>query len=413
MPEFRIMRRYCDFSDKPENWHVLDVRQTGSEAAEVVTRLKAAHGSLYVYRIKRIDDDALWREREQYKFDSGDYEPTPWHGQDWYKAKHNDHFCHLSLSHPGKVAYTENAAKGCEDRQTTVLPGRYLTKHFKDVLSADEIEQWASEVAVLAGTVTLKVTQDADEIETIYVNGPQSCMSSEADDYSGPCHPARVYAGPDLAVAYVGTLDEPSGRCVVWPEKKAYYSLYGDCSRMRLLLKEAGYTERRLDGARVRRIPAGGSFVMPYVDGIGYCRDAGDYIILGEGDHGCQSTEGLCEDIGSFCGNCGEHYDEEEGSWLEEISEVWCDNCVAENSTYCELSDEHLLNSWHEFVAVHSVMGWGRVGGVAVVTAAIDHPDVVHHEETDTYWAQDVLDFCQAVEAFALSFGCPELPLAA
>src|SRR3546814_4208725 len=71
---------------------------------------------------------------------------------------------------------------------------------------------------------------------------------------------------PVTAIAYIGPRDNARARSVVWPVRKIYTSLYGDVSRLRLLLENAGYAKGGLNGARIRRIVDGDSFVVPYID---------------------------------------------------------------------------------------------------------------------------------------------------
>lgn len=345
--------------------------ETGPSAAE---RLKTMQRSYtvaegYRWKIQKLRDDGLpedWAEREVERFRNDTYEPTPWHDTDWYKAKHGEHFCHLSLKQPGKIAYTEDSTKGAADRQTIISPGRYLKKHFSDVLDANEIERWTAEVSVAANTCSLKITQDADEIETVYVNGPESCMSPDADDFSGPCHPVRVYAGPDLALAYLGDINDATARAVVWPEMKRHGRLYGDCSRLRLMLQQAGYAQGSLESARIQRIPCRSGFVMPYVDHIAWADDEGDFLRLGSGDLDTEVTTGITdEDSGHRCEHCGDRYNPDHGGAYVEGrgGGNWCDDCLGNSAVHCDYHEEYYSTNHYEFITVTSVSAaWG--GGV-------------------------------------------------
>lgn len=340
---------------------------TGREAAAHVATLKAA-SSDYRYKIKETADDpavevddVTWRQREHDNFDSGRYIETPWHGCVFNDELRYQHFSHMSLTQPGKIAFTESPERGRQDRQTIMAPGRYLTRYFANVLSAAEIEESASEAALSGGCCELHVTQDADTIEQVYENGPSSCMAGEAGQFSGPCHPVRVYAGPDLAVAYIG---DPaagvSGRAIVWPERKIFDAQYGDCSRMRILLSNAGYTRGSLDGARIRRIPAydDGSFVVPWIDGVSNCYEDGGYLILGEGDISCDSTDGVAGDPGPRCDSCEERFDYG-GVYVSGIGETWCESC-AESTVTCELSGNCYPQEWCGMVTAYRLNGWDR-----------------------------------------------------
>lgn len=354
------------YADNSDVWRSYHCTSDGAHAGRLLKQYQSAHSETPVYRwrIRKLRDDGLpddWKEREQERFTRGDYEPVPWADADWYQPFAGEHFCHLSLKQPGKIAYTENAAKGEQDRQTIVGPGRYLTKFFKDKLTPSEIEELACRVSVDADACGMKITQDADEIEEVYVNGPSSCMSG--DDFS--THPARVYAGPDLALAYTGAIDDASGRAVVWPEKKLYSDIYGDCTRLKMLLTEAGYTYGRMVGARVRKIAADNGYVMPYVDGVHGAEVEGEFIRLGSGSLCTQNTCGATNG-GPECANCGNIYDEDDGYYIDEVEEVWCDSCAAD-TTRCEVTGERYRDDSNTFVEVHSLiyqnLGWSNLIG--------------------------------------------------
>src|SRR3546814_20660598 len=95
-------------------------------------------------------------------------------------------------------------------------PGRYLHRFFSAHLDNNVIEGWCARLSVQPEEDALKITQDADEIEDVYVGGPGSCLAHDASEVDSYCHPTRVYAGPDTAIAYVGSRDEAAERGVAW-----------------------------------------------------------------------------------------------------------------------------------------------------------------------------------------------------
>jgi hypothetical protein len=388
---------------------------TGREAAQEAAALKAQHGATHRYKVKKLDsaqddsdqDDNAWREREERKFHCGEYIAVPWHGCSWNDELRWEHFAHMSLTQRGKIAFTETPEKGRADRQTIMAPGRYLTRYFSEQISAQQIEAWASEAAVSGGACELHFTDDADEIQEVYENGPGSCMSGSADDYSGHCHPVRVYAGPDLQLAYCGTLEQPTGRAIVWPARKVYSSQYGDCSRMRLLLQNAGYTSGSLCGARVRRIldRNSGQYIMPYVDGISYACDDGEYIRLGDGNIETHNTDGLGgeEDDRPVCQHCDDRYDQDDGSYIEDREEDWCSSCTSNYATYCDLSGYYLSDSRNTFVEVYDVPSWGG-GPLRQFTASVryldDQDDYTQTEDGD-WVSSELVALAHALQSFA------------
>lgn len=297
--------------------------------------------------------DVDWQTREKLRFADGTYSTTPWHDEPWYQARHDEHFCHVSTEQAGKIAFTENAAKAQLDRQLVMSPGRYLHRYFSGHLDNDAIEGWCARLSVQLAEDTLKITQDADEIEDVYVGGPSSCMAHGADEFDSSCHPTRAYAGPDTALAYIGTRADAKARSVVWPSRKIYTTIYGDVSRLKLLLENAGYTEGGLNGARIRRIEDGDRFVVPYIDAGDDLGDDGDYLVIGRGPISSESTNGLGH-CPWYCPRC----DSDESPYsdvhfADGSSEEWCFNCYENHTTYCE-HNQRSYSDVETFVTVHA-----------------------------------------------------------
>lgn len=270
----------------------------------------------------------------------------PWRHHSWWKEhflRHVEHFPTQSAKLPGLLSYYQTPGKRARDIRTPIKPGKYLKKFFGDVLSEEEIQTFAIEWHTWATPPELHVTQDADEIEEVYSNGPSSCMAGSADAFEGSEHPARVYAGPDLAVAYIGDLDEASGRTVVWPEKMIYGRLYGDYHRLEAALEAAGYRagkDQEFHGARLRRIyEGGGSYTVPYVDFASYASDDGEFLIVGRGEVYLRRTDGLNQEI-RRCGDCEEAVDDLNATRYNSV----CDCCLEDNYFYCSVYEEYIQN---------------------------------------------------------------------
>jgi hypothetical protein len=290
-------------------------------------RFRLRHGCSYFLRIEEISDQDYWHERERGRFGNA-YVHVPWAGEPW-NVGHEHHYPHLSQKQLGKIAFTEDDKKGMADRQTIISPGRYLTRFFSDKLTPKEIERWAGAVSMASKEFELKITQDADEIEAIYVNGPGSCMSGKR---SWEVHPARIYAGPDLAVAYLGTPEKPTARCVIWPEKKLRSVMYGDVTKLEIALDGADYVEGEMYGARLRKIELGhGAYVMPYLDCAPGIEDGDEFFITGGDDNDCSTQDGKIY-LGSPCGNCCEIMRDGDEYFVQDIHETWCDECAESES---------------------------------------------------------------------------------
>lgn len=377
---------YAPQGDEQHLWESFEE----AEAARRQVLARAPDSKLRVALVGTDIGDIDWQTRERLRFSDGTYSPTPWHDEPWYQARHDEHFCHVSTEQSGKIAFTENAAKGQVDRQLVMSPGRYLHRFFSEHLDNEAIEGWCARLSVLLQEHALKITQDADEIEDVYVGGPSSCMAHEANCFDGPCHPVRVYAGPDTALAYIGPREDATARSVVWPGRKIYTSIYGDVSRLRLLLEDAGYTEGGLDGARIRRIESCGDLVVPYIDAGGDLADTGDYLVIGRGGISSENTNGLSNSPW-YCPRCDNDanphqtvYDADGGY------EEWCYDCFQSDATYC--AHNHRYYSDDEcFVTVHNDRGSETV----LEDDAQDY-GAVYLEDRDEWWAESCCRRCDA-----------------
>ncbi|WP_187971141.1 hypothetical protein [Aquibium microcysteis] len=289
---------------------------------------------------------------------------NPWRGEDFWN-KHwlrwIEHLPRPSKAVPGNLAYYQSPAKRAADIETPIKPGRYLRKYFADILSEDDIQRLG--IAWQAATMPpeLHVTQDADEIEAVYrgrYNG--SCMHFGSGDWGGGCHPARVYAGPDLGIAYIGERNSAAARCLVWPEKKLYYpKWYGDYHRLELALGLAGWkagSECDFEGARIRRFydADGDFFTVPYCDTHDGAEDDGRYLRLTDDGPIClRQTNGTSVEHPQArysCDECGGRVGEDDIHYVESTERDICGDCLRRNYTFCDLTrayhrDENFVDS--------------------------------------------------------------------
>src|SRR3546814_15156087 len=114
-------------------------------------------------------------------------------------------------------------------------PGRYLHRFFSAHLDNNVIEGWCARLSVQLEEDALKITQDAAEIEDVYLGAPGSCMAHDASEFDSFCHPTSGYAGPDTAIAYIGTRDDARAPSVVWLERQSYTRLFGAGWALRVL----------------------------------------------------------------------------------------------------------------------------------------------------------------------------------
>jgi hypothetical protein len=282
-----------------------------------------------------------WQARERARLQAGEYFPVPWSDYDEYPA----HYAHLSQRTPGLVAYTKNDEHGLQDRQTAIKPGRYLEEFYKTVFTRDQIAQYVA--ACQATNFELHIARTPDEIERVYRGGPTSCMGRKSlSNFQTSQHPVRVYGDSDLGIAYYGSIDAASARCIVWPDRKLYGRLYGGTATLARLLENAGYHPGSMHGARVRAVLDDYSeddrYIMPYVDGIERAQLRGKYFILGSGDWSVQNTEGFTSQATLYtCDECGNEYDQNDGG-----DDTYCQSCL-DDMYVCADCEETCFSDGH------------------------------------------------------------------
>ena len=233
------------------------------------------------------EEITAWHHRECERSVDGTYQLAPTLPPLSEATTH--HYLHLSAGNPGLVAYTPSDEFGVEDRQLRCKPGKYLQKFYAEAFTAQQIVAWAD--AVKADGVSMHFTNTSEQCVRVYraLHGPDSCMGNGEDaqrlgqDYrwSAETHPAQVYGGGDVSIAYIGhiggelaTNDTVIARAVVNTLTKKYARIYGTASgELRVLLTAAGYAadSHALEGARILARPRPseqGGYFMPYVDGM-------------------------------------------------------------------------------------------------------------------------------------------------
>jgi formylmethanofuran dehydrogenase subunit E len=285
-----------------------------------------------------------WRAREFARQLSGEYVKLPWQTEPWWIAstEAGDHYAHVSSEDPSKIAYTPDERHGREDRQLRTKPGRYLNKYFKDVLTPVDIAHWAGVFAGENERLTLRFARTPDDIESVYANGPSSCMGHSAGAFRSSEHPARMYGAGDLAVAYIAENGDPTARALCYPEKKVYGTIYGDAARLEPLLEGAGFecedrrTGHTFYGARMLYVEQGGGFIAPYLDISAEVEIEGGYLVLCQNGIECSSTNGVTG--GVRCERCEEYTHEDSTTSVD--NDTWCEDCYEQYAVYCERCEE-------------------------------------------------------------------------
>ena len=294
---------------------------------------------------------------------SGELSQVPWSKETWYQVFKPEHICHVDPENPTLVRYFD-----VRDRMfISVTPGRYLNRYADAYLSPEQISKHVVRMIYVEGGYEVRYARTADEIEDIYTTrstGPQSCLrypiDCDDDDHSweSSVHPARVYAGPDLCVAYLYDTKEGRavGRVLVWEERKFFGRLYGETYECQTILgdelEKLGFTgPKQLNASRILRVFEDGHFVLPYIDLSRAVDDNGEYLVINaDGDINGESQSGWSEyEVYDPCPNCGSQghggsvhtvaVDPEDLANVEE----YCDECGPEKG-YCTGFETYVLS---------------------------------------------------------------------
>lgn len=337
----------------------------GQEAAVYARALTVGLGKKHQPRPCK---DTAWAAREAQRFADGTYTRLPWdmsqHGDynEWHwftkfrKPEALLHFPHVSKTHPGCIAFTQDEAKGAANIQTPMKPGRYLKqfyllsidKYSGEGLTDNDVRTFANEFLSKYGTMQLKFAHTPDEIEHVYLKGPNSCMSKEARRFDSSVHPTRVYGAGDLAIAYLVNSDDNeehiTARVLCWPAKKVYGLVYGDEDKIGALLDAQGYSNTDdMSGAKLLRIEDdNGRIVCPYIDGdYKSVQDHGTYLRIG-GDLDAEQQDGYCGEAGEYCSSCDSRgHDESDMTYIDDAGENVCQSCLDNNYWCCEHSGNY------------------------------------------------------------------------
>jgi hypothetical protein len=340
-------------------------------------------GQKHQIRVEISDD---WKAREKARFYSGEYMPVAWQYATFWNDKSEalaEHYCHRSKDKPSFIAFTENAEKGSRDIQTRMRPGAYLTKYFSDVLSESQINHYARLHAMLSGDQVFSVqfAKTAREIIDVYVNGPESCMTHDASEYSSHIHPVSVYGDSDLQLAYIEAQAEYHdadimARALVWPERKIYGRVYPTPERyvggnrdsasaayqaMVQALESLGYSPGRFNGAKIRKIESqnsNGDYVMPYLDGAQDVDDDGDsWIIKNDGEYSATETNGTLELGGNLCECCETRIRRDDDYTIVQNRRnhgmMYCESCASDNAFYCNGYGEYFSDDQDSVIVDH------------------------------------------------------------
>lgn len=311
------------------DWRAIAVSEHTTKAEAIAART----GDQCIQFVPTQAERNAWQQREYDRL-GAEYIGISWYiGKSW-------HYLHHAKDHPGKVAYTPDDTYGHEDRRIACTPGRYLEQFAENYIPRGNWPEYIADVQAI--TLPLQFASTADDIGRVYCapKGPSSCMSGNKG-WSYKDAPVRVYAGGDLQVAYIGTLDKDdpakdqiSARAVVWPKHKTFVRTYGADELITAALQRAGYQRTSsFDGARLLAVKDGRRYICPYIDGNAQEleRDGKYLVITEDGEYSASQCDGYVGSVERYsCANsdCDATVDDE-GNYCDDCDEArWsCDAC--------------------------------------------------------------------------------------
>lgn len=313
-----------------------------------------------------------------------------------------EHYAYVAMSGPGKIAFTESAVKGEADRQLVMKFGKYLKRFFPH-LSVPKIAKLSAMFRGATQELEVKFARTEEEVLRVYLDGPESCMSQDHDEYSSlldGSHPVEVYGdSPNLAVAYTERDGRITARTVVQTDTKEWAMVYGDRTILELALSELGYKEGSLLGGKMRVVPVGDDYVMPCLDGrdMHVIREGSWFVVSTSGDEAQKTNGTLYGGEGTCCIHCG--FD------LDDLTEVngddVCEECLSQNYYYAYTGRhrEYVLDSddvyeWYGSRYTESGM---QYHGLVVETRTCDvmllddsvsteSGELVHKDHAKAFW---------------------------
>ena len=226
--------------------------------------------------------------------------------------------------------------------------GKFLTKYFPEMPS-DIVKECVEVFSVEHGRPTIMSTQDPDQIEHVYLTGPNSCMS-HMGDFVSDIHPCRIYGGyGDISLYWLQRGEKISARVLVNEIKKEYSTIYGVPRHLKKYLRENGYIYGDLTGCRLQKIELpDGEIVLPYIDGERNVSDHGDYLKIVDysSDYYAETVHGIAGEL-CMCAHCETPMSPELLSFVE----YWT-NYGRESVDMCESCMDNLVYSEHQDIYI-------------------------------------------------------------
>ena len=343
---------------------------------------------------------------------------------------------YVSESDPSRLAYTRDERAGMANKQTITTIGKYLARHF------DLRDHIIREIAAQYSGAACKVVKTMPEMIDIIKNGAKSCMTLSSYDDSD--HPYRVYdpeLGWSLAVRMEGSVYRARALIYTDPDADTAYFVrsyrkmenpLAYSERDDLLeawLKGQGIAKRASwEGAVLRYIERGNSFLAPYLDGdtkqveitssrhrLMTVDSNGEYTFENQ-DGTPTSSDGGCE-----CANCGDNFNEDDGYWAGTNGDDHiCEYCARDNYTYAITrhgnqyyiysSDTVYVESQQEYYH-DRYLSENSIVRLADTEEYEHTDDAVYIDRDGEYYSQgsDQIIYCEHSNEYELIDNCVEL----
>ena len=312
------------------------------------------------------------------------------------------HYLHQCQHDKSQVAFTENEKKGEVNRQTVLRMGKYLKRYsnMTDPQIANIANMYRNEAM---GGLDVKFARSREEIASVYINGPRSCMAGTAHSFdTDGIHPSEVYATPDISVAYLLRDGRITARVVCNEIKKQFSRVYGDDQSFVPVLKDLGYTKGDLEGCSLLRLTNNeGRLIAPFLDGEQGITDEGDRLeVTGHNpNYLADKTNGLLEE-GRQCDDCGDFHSEDDLLYVDDREMFICNDCLDNGDWLYVYSGQY-----QEVVNIHDhhileYEGENYLEGALSYHNLIycSYSDEVLHED-DAIWCEKDNDYSNADDA--------------
>lgn len=384
----------------------------------------------------------------RYRFETGHWKEPVWSSGSWID-RYPSHFVHASRETPGNVAFYPDTDKLEADKLTSMKPGRYLSAFYGDVLTAEEIKQWANKQVASTQPTPLKFVGNDDPLGWVWVyeNSAPSCMRHNRNGryidtwLRDARHPVTVYAHPEnsLALAYImmpGAVEDRTVNCgtdehvvgaraIVNTRDKTYLRIYGagdvQYSAMKEALKRAGYTQSNstLRHEKLRLVETNSGYLCPYLDGdYAYVSVRSSHLLIGGDGLSAHATCGyVCEDEDEdeddnsrYCSHCDRYHDEDDGSYVESVGAWVCDDCIEDDFVQavgrCGDSEVHRASSdgivYCEYDENYYVTRYLSTNGMGMTEDGEVYPDdQLAETDSGVYHTNDAVELTYAFNDYA------------